>query len=87
MRSENPRERGITEAKGGTSSQRKECLPCQVLYEVREKSLSDFALWKALVTCQSNFSGDEYRGEACRGYRMVGRKADQEIFQGKVLFS
>lgn len=27
------------------------------------KSLSDFALWKALVTCQSNFSGDEYRGE------------------------
>lgn len=50
------------------SSQRKECLPCQVLYEVRKKSLSDFALWKALVTCQSNFSGDEYRGEACRGW-------------------
>lgn len=53
------------------SSQRKECLLYQVIYEVREKeNLLAFALCKTLMTCQSNLSGDESRGEA-----------DQEIFK------
>lgn len=70
------------------SSQRKECILCQLLYEVRgEKSLSDIALWKALVTGQRSFSGD-CRGEEVQvrglsGNRMVSRKADQEIFSRK----
>lgn len=42
------------------SSQRKECVPCQnaiVKSGGVGGSLSSFALWKALVTCQSIFSG------------------------------